>query len=356
LRHFRSIFLFAIAGATAIVVACGGDDSATNDPVPQGDSGPPPIGLDAHPNDNDAESPMSTMRLAHLAPHLGPVDFCYQAARTGTFIGPVLNGTAAPKDDGGGDAEAGLPTGTLDASALLDANTPGVEAGALPSATYRTVTKYLNLEAAGPITLSIVEGGSRSCANAIATADVTLDPGKLSTVALFSKRGDGGVNSVEVVSFTDDRTTDGAKIRVRVIHAALGKTGTFAIAPAGPLAARVVSATKATVLTDRVEPRKVSTASQAIPVDALGYTTADPVSPPASIAIGPAATDGGADAGFETWQSKSKDLDLRGDSLHTAFILSGENLSSPNAGDDFEVLWCADTTTTGDQSACEVLK
>lgn len=291
------------------------------------------------------------MRLAHLAPHLGPVDFCYQAARTGTFIGPVLNGTSAPKDDAG-DAEASAPA-SPDAS-TLDANA-GTEAGSLPSATYRTVTKYLNLEAAGPITLSIVEGGARSCANAIATADVTLDPGKLSTVALMNRPGDGGVNGVEVTSFTDDRTTNASKIRVRVIHAALGRTGAFAIPAAGPLAARVVSATKATVLTDRVEPRRASTASQAIPVDELGYTTADPVSPPSTIAIGPAATDGGADAGFETWQSKPpKDLDLRGDSLHTAFVLSGENLSSPTG--DFEVLWCADTTTAGDQSACEVLR
>jgi len=340
--------LIALASATLIVVAvsaCGGDDPAPADPVFGGDAGNSPIGLDARPNDNDADAPVSTMRLAHLAPSLGAIDFCYQAARTGTPFGPVLNGAPTPLDD----AEAG-PVGVLDASSIADANA-GAEAGALPSATYRTVTKYLNLEAAGTITISIVEGGARSCANALATADVTLDPGKLWTVALFGRRGDGGTD-LEVQAFTDDRTTTASKVRVRVIHAALGKSGSGAasVAPADALAARVVGASRTTVLTDRVEPRKASTASQAIPVDVLGYTTADPVSPPASIAIGTAPTDGGADAGFDTWQSAPRDLELRGDSLHTAFVLSGATAT------DFEVLWCADTVTSGDQSSCTLLR
>ena len=162
------------------------------------------------------------------------------------------------------------------------------------------------------MTIAIVEGGATSCASPIATGDVTLDPGKLSTVAVFSRPGDGGAPALEVAAFTDDRTTAGDTIRVRVIHAALG---TSYAQPEGALAARA-SAAKTTVLTDRVEPRRAATESEAVQVDALGYVTAPPIPPPASIAIGAALTDGGADAGFEPWLSKADDLGLSGGSLH----------------------------------------
>ena len=83
-------------------------------------------------------------------------------------------------------------------------------------------------------------------------------------------------------------------------------------------------------------------------VDNLGYVTAPPLAPPVSLAIGP-ASGGPADAALEHWLSQPRDLELRGGSLHTGFVLTGTSESS------FAILWCADATTSGDQTKCEVV-
>jgi hypothetical protein len=299
------------------------------------------------------------MRIAHLAPELGPIDFCYQTAQSGTWIGPVLESPAPPTEDGGPDADApdglGLdgvsPTGSDAASSPDAANASPADAASdadvepPTTGSFRTVSKYLDLEAVGPVTIAIVEAGARSCSDALVRGTVTLDPGKLTTVALFGRRADGG-SELEIASFTDDRSTTPYAIRARVIHAALG---TKTVAGAGPLAVRVVAA-RTTVLADRVELRNAATPSDAISVDSLGYVTAPPIPPPASIAIGPATSSAGADASFDPWMSQPRDLDLRGDSLHTAFVLTGDREAS------FEVLWCADTTTAGAQTSCQVVR
>lgn len=354
----------AAFAATGAIGACS-DGGAFSEVGPDAGAGGT-LGQDARTADPDGGNPMSTMRLAHLAPEVGPIDFCYQAARTGSFVGPVLSGgSRAPKPpamdaEGGADAALG-PNNDASADAASDAS------AGVASASYRSVSKYLNLEAAGPITMAIVAAGSPTCANAIVTGTVTLDPGKLSTVVItgagkgsVTGTDDGGADAasdagatsdaspLEISAFTDDRTTASDKMRVRVIHAALG---TSSVASAGALGVRVTTTgSVTTVLTDRVEPRRASSPSQGIPVDGLGYATAAPMPPPTSITIGPASTDGGADAGFEPWQSaKAIDLDLRGGSLHTAFVLTGDRTSS------FEVVWCADTTTTADQTTCIVV-
>lgn len=337
-------------------VACGSDEGGGTELDEPNEGGVPPIRADAKTSGPDAEVPLSTMRLAHLAAESGPIDFCYQEAHAGTFVGPVLGGPKLPKPDAGDAGDAG-DADASDAS-IHDAGDEDADAAMpqLASLMFGSVTKYLVLQSSGPMTIAIVEGGATSCASPIATGDVTLDPGKLSTIAVFSRPGDGGIPALEVASFTDDRTTAADSVRVRVIHAALGTS----YAPAeGPLAARA-SAANTTVLGDRIDPRRASTESDAVKVDALGYVTAAPIPPPASIAIGPAPTDGGADAGFEPWLSKAYDLALAGGSLHTAFILHAAPAFAPpapaDAGDArkgaFRVLWCADTTTEGDRTTC----
>lgn len=355
----------ALAAAVVVEAACGDDEGGGTELEEPTDSGPPPIRADARTSGPDAEAPGSTIRLAHLAAESGPIDFCYQEARAGTFVGPVLGGPKLAKPDAGpldagsvgdaGDAGDASDAGIADASSDEDADAGDASTPALSSLAFGAVTKYLVLQSSGPMTIAIVEGGATSCASPIATGDVTLDPGKLSTVAVFSRPGDGGAPALEVAAFTDDRTTADDTIRVRVIHAALG---TSYAQPEGALAARA-SAAKTTVLTDRVEPRRAATESEAVQVDALGYVTAPPIPPPASIAIGAAPTDGGADAGFEPWLSKADDLGLSGGSLHTAFILppartftaAGVDAAAPRKG-AFRVLWCADTTTEGDRTTC----
>lgn len=367
---------FGIALGALVAVACS-DDAPSSEIDADPDAGLPPIRAGAQTSGSDGSAKAaSPMRFAHLAADTGPVDFCYQVAGSGTFVGPVLGGprpTPTPASDGGADAEAadgeapggeaidgqaglGDPTdagradedaadggaaGTADGGAgTADEDGGDVEAGTSVVASYGTVTKYLVLGATGAVTLAILPAGSTSCANPIARGDVTLDPSKLSTVALFSRPGDGGA-ALELAGFTDDRATASDKIRVRVIHAALG-----AGSEAAPILAVRAIATRTTVLADRVEPRRAATTSEAVSVDGLGYVTAAPIPPPTSLAIGPATTDAGADAGFETWLSQAGDLGLTGGALYTAFVLGGAS------GARFAVLWCADTITDGDRTTC----
>jgi hypothetical protein len=368
-------FLALAPAALVVGVACGDDEGGGTELEDFADSGPPPIRADARTNGPDAEASLSTIRLAHLAAETGPLDFCYQEAHAGTFFGPVLGGPALPSPDAAaasdaddaGDADAAASdaddAGDTDAAAsdADDAGAAASDAGevdaaavpSLPSLAYGEVTKYLVLQSSGPMTIAIVVGGATSCASPIAKGDVTLDPGKLSTVAVFSRPADGGAPALEVAAFTDDRTTATETARVRVIHAALG---TSAAQAESALAVRA-SAAKTTVLADRVEPRHAATPSEAVSVDALGYVTTAPIPPPATIAVGPAPTDGGA--GFEPWLSKPYDLGLTGGSLHTAFIMNGAAVPAPTAADaatarkaSFRLLWCADTTTQGDRTTC----
>lgn len=330
-RRYRRLLVstFALAGL-GIAVACSDeqDNSITGD-GDNADSGPAEIRADAQTSGgSDAAPAMAAMRLAHLAPGSGPVDFCYQEAHAGTFVGPVLGGPGLP-DAGSGDGDADAADATV------------TDAGPAPALGFGVVTKYLVLEGSGPMTIAIVPAGATSCASPLLVGAVTLDPGKLETVALFSHPGDGGT-ALDLASFTDDRTTSPDNARVRVIHAALG---TAAVPAAGVLAVRGIAA-KTTVFTDHVEPRKVAAASDAVNVDGLGYVTAAPIPPPATIAIGAAQTDAGVDAGFTPWLGPPLDLGLTGGSLHTAFIANGDT------ADTFAVLWCADLTTDGDHTTC----
>ena len=58
---------------------------------------------------------------------------------------------------------------------------------------------------------------------------------------------------------------------------------------------------------------------------------------------------GAADASVDSWLSASGDLGLRGGSLHTGFVLSADE-------QPFEVLWCTDTSTSGDRTTCDVVR
>jgi hypothetical protein len=298
------LLLISLVGVAAVAhaQACGVDDGLSS--FVDDDAGRAIDHGDAFANVGDGGPSLGTLRLAHLAPELGSIDFCY-APPTGSYVGPVLHEVA-----------------------------------------YATVTKYVTLEATGTITIGIVRAGATTCTNPIAEGVVTLDPGKLVTIALFGSPPfalDGGVEAGDaggagdtsdagdasgggdsgappILAFVDDRETRADHARVRMIHAST----------AGPLVVRAAS----TLVADQLEPHRASAASQAVPVDELGFASIVPVPPPASIAIEPAG-----------WASAPIDLDLRGDSLHTGFVLDG-----PDGG--FEVLWCADKTTTAELTAC----
>jgi len=350
-NRLRVFFLIAsLASGAAYVLACGDDGGSGSNGGTDGDGGP--SGLpDAAVGPTDAAAPATTMRLAHLAEDLGPVDFCYRMAKTSSFEGPVLGGGLGglkPGDAGsveGGDASpGGDPLDAGDDGGGTDE--AGADGGA-PRVGYRTVSRYLTLAASGPLTIALVAPGSTSCATPLFTADVTLDPGKLSTVAIAGRTGaDGGTGALALVAFIDDRMTVPAKARVRMVHAALG---TETRAPAGPLSVRA-SGSQTVTLAESIEPKKTASPSATVPVDSLGYATIEPVPSPARLAVGAAASPMPSDASSDSWVSQPGSLDLRGGSLHTGFVLSG--------GEDqpFEVLWCTDTSTTGDATTCALVR
>src|SRR5690242_17247970 len=105
------------------------------------------------------------MRLAHLARDVGEIDFCYQAAGTGTFEGPVLGRGRRLADAGAPEAGAEPEAGADAEAGAADADAP--DASTEPFIDFRTVSRYLVLDAAGPLTLAIVEAGAASCTSPI---------------------------------------------------------------------------------------------------------------------------------------------------------------------------------------------
>lgn len=337
-----------VAGAalTAIAVhavACSDDASEEPFEPTQGDAGGtiPEAAVPA----KDADAPATIVRVAHLGADLDAVDFCYRTAKSATFEGPVLGkGIGDPKRDAGTDAatDADADASALDAASDPDASLPD---GGFPSIAPRTLTRYLTLPASGALKIALVQQGATSCASPLATADVTLDPGKLNTVAIVGRyRSDASADGLGLVSFIDDGATLPAQARIRMVHAALGNDQRSA-SPA--LAARAVGS-KVVTIASRIEPRKVGSPSTTIPVDSLGYAAIAPVPAPAQLAVG-GADALGMDAAVEGWVGEAGDLGLTGASIHTGFVLTGT--TTP-----FEVLWCTDTSTAGDLTLCKVVR
>jgi hypothetical protein len=355
---FRVAFLlFALGSGLAQAVACGDGGAAGGEGARAGGgAGALP---DAAVGSADSEAPAATMRLAHVAQGLGPVDFCYRTASSTSFEGPVLGGGlgAVTKDAGGADSgDAGGDDDAADAGGDDDAADAGGDDaadstdGGAASVGYRTVSRYLTLGASGPLSIALVAPGATSCATRLFVADVTLDPGKLSTVAIVGRPGeDAGDPPLAIVAFIDDRMTVADKARVRMVHTAFGTSG--GRAPAGALAVRASGATTLP-LAELVEPGKVAASSAVVPVDSLGYATIAPLPSPAQLAVSAAAGAGPtapSDASADSWLSAAGELDLRGGTLHTGFILSSED-------QPYEVLWCTDTATSGSRALCSIVR
>jgi hypothetical protein len=214
---------------------------------------------------------------------------------------------------------------------------------------YRSVSRYLTLAASGPLTLALVAPGATSCATPLFVADVTLDPGKLSTVAVVGRTSaDAGDEQLALVAFIDDRITVPDQARVRMVHAAFGTAGGRAAAAA--LSARASGSTTLR-LADVIAPKKAGAPSATVPVDSLGYATIAPLPSPAQLAVGAAAVGSppANDASADSWVSQAAELDLRGGSLHTGFILSSDE-------QPYEVLWCTDTALAGDRALCAIVR
>ena len=345
-HRFRVLWLAcALASGSVYALACGDSGGSGGGGNNTPDGGPATL-PDASIGKTDAAAPAATLRLAHVASDLGPVDFCYRTAQGTSFEGPLLGGGIGVKRDGGA-AEGGEGGAGGDAAPGDDAGNS--DAGAA-SVGYRTVSRYLTLDASGPLVIALVTPGATSCATPFFTAAVTLDPGKLATVAIVGLAAtDGGAGALGLVAFIDDRTTTPDKARVRMVNAAFADAADAAAgSPAAALAVRAVGAQTVT-LAERVEPKKAGSPSGAVPVDTLGYATIAPLPSPAQLAVG-AAANTASDAAVNSWVSAAGELGLSGGSLHTGFVLTGES------GKSFEVLWCTDTSTSGDRTTCALVR
>ncbi len=294
----------------------------------------------------------STMRLANMSPDLGPVDFCWRVAGSGSFTGPVI---ATPLDAGIGSspqdasdagdvaveaeslddgsteaAEDAWPDGAVegetDASsdATVDAPTPSdageassdatasVEAGVPVQVAFGAMTEFVELPAIGTIDIALVSPGQLSCSVPAFVGHVTLDPGKPATVAVMGLLGvDAGAASALVMKSFTDEPTSAQSIQVRFVHAALGWPGSAE--PAPPLAVQAGSA----LLVPELDPTEVAAPSASPAIDPLGYATAPTFDAPAPIELSSLG-----DAAPRTWTTPFFSLGLVPGTSHTAFVVS----------------------------------
>jgi hypothetical protein len=329
-------------GAFALLVAACSETSTTKalasadgSAVPPG----PPAPADAAAADRFVTS--TSVRFANLSAALGRIDVCYRRTGSDQFVGPLL-GPA----DGGTDAGAG--DGADDAGAF--------DAGATSGLAPRGVTGYWMVEGSGTFRVDVIRAGSTSCADPVASAEVTLEAGRYATVTVIDGRAggggprdagpdaesdDGGLDAspdayvdaasteVSIAALADDLGVVPDKARVRVVHAALP------VAP-GAVAVSAIDGTRSVPLAPRVEPGRA--ASAAPQVDARGYASIAPLADPQGLRI-----DGLDDAGPASWSTALSPLGLRAGSNHTGFVAAG--------GTGLGVVWC-DDTATGTIAAC----
>ena len=144
-NRFRLFFLTAtLASGAAVSLACG-DGAGSSDGVGNdGDGGSSGLS-DAAVGPSDAAAPATTMRLAHVAEDLGPVDFCYRMAKTSSFEGPVLGGGLGGNKAGdAGIADGGDASPTADPLDAGDASSGDAGADAARTLCVRNDRGALN--------------------------------------------------------------------------------------------------------------------------------------------------------------------------------------------------------------------
>lgn len=322
--------VLASAAGAAIVAAsggCAGDDAST-----AADASldvvvlPGPVDATGNVDGGDGATASTLVRVAHLAPDVGPLDVCWRTAPSEAFTGPLL----VPPP-----IEAGA---ALDAATYLDAS--DAAAPVAPQAlVYPSVSGYLELPS-GSVEIAMVSAWDRSCASPRARLRVTFDPGERATLALVGVPGAdaGSDRELGLVPLVDDATTDPARARVRLVHAALGSTklagalDAGAGAGVGPLAAAAVVGAAEVPLAARVDPRHAASPSTAPPVvDALGYHLEAPFGA-AALLLTPRDPDAGS---VGPWTSGVASLGAAAGSLHTGFVVV-------DADRGLAVLWCDD--------------
>ncbi len=313
---------------------------------------------DVTPRPFDAEEPSGAMRIAHMAPRLGTVDFCYRPAGDARFVGPVLTGSsdagaapdaqsdassadaadAGPIVDAGLDVRDAAPSDAgLDARADVASEAGDAAPGDPPLAPF-TVTTYAGVKGAGTFELAIVAAGAGTCQHPLRTGQVTLDPGKLTTVVLSERAVADGGPPLVLLSLTDNPVVTGDRARVRVVHAALGTPQQAAL---DDLSVSVAGGTNP-VVAAVVSPGGVTRARIGGPiVDPFGYADVPPVAPLAALRVSE-LREGGV-----TWTSAFVDPGLSAAAIQTAYVAQ--------SGAGLVVVLCDDKATVGRRTSCRSL-
>ncbi|HEX8792977.1 MAG TPA: hypothetical protein VF765_18655 [Polyangiaceae bacterium] len=369
---------FAHAAALAVLTACtssnGNGVDASLDHlgvVPGSEAGGDDGGGDAQ------GGTQTTLRLANMSPDVGAVDFCWRVSGSATFTGPVLGGsldggtpgsepeeagaTEAGEDSGAGEdagadaaepadatAETGAPVeggaadATMDAPAgrdAGDAGDAGVASDAMasdaaapqPPVGFASMSAAVTLPTSGTLDIALVAAGQLSCGEPPQSWTVTLDAGKITTLAIMGLAGAdaGSASALSIVAFTDE-LADAEVAKVRFVHAALGwPDGTSGPAPA--LSARAGSV----VLAPEVDPGRATTPDTMPPVDPLGFASVAPVSGETVLTLSPLA-----DGATQAWSTGLVGVDALPGTVHTGFIVS------QRAG-ALGVAWCGVGPTVG---------
>ena len=397
--------LGGVVGAGLAVSACSSSDETPGgfgSVVPPGPSNVDAGNIGA--SDAGAPGPSTTYRIAHLSPDLPSIDFCYRNTTSDAWVGPVLNAGASPPSGGpaadgsapiDAAADAGAPSAdasnadaapvdATDASAAADATdaawsdaaapndaeaadaavtdaaaeTDASDAdasdagiadaaasdGAAPNAlSFMRVTDYASILGSGTFDIGLVAAGSTGCSEPLAVAQVTLNAGKRTTIAIVGRASvdAGAQGALAILAFTDDPSIDEKAARVRFVNAALGNDSR---PPAGALIATLRTNGATTPLAADIEPSHAATPTGISPViDALGYNDAAPVLDPARISL-----DNRAGAWPSPWAGPMLDLGLRAGSIHTGFIVNGYSSI-------LRVVWCNDTDVAAPVDRCTVL-
>jgi hypothetical protein len=373
------LFLLGSGFAASLSVgACSGSGLPLSSGLP--DAAFPISGDGESPSDaTDGDSNLSTsMRIANLAPWLGPIDLCVLAPGSGTFMGPLISPSAVPDASFGGDdgldldasssedssldvsffdvepdavpLDGGLEDVMVD-SAIPDAGTSDVEVGAEDAGAAGiglapfAMTRYFELKSAGTFEIAILLAGRGSCTAPYLTQKVTLDPGKKTTIVLGLSSSpanyyrDAQVASVDgqapsgsllgLLSFIDEPSLPSTSARTRFINltaaqnpAALGEAVSVGV---------LDSAAKLWPLALDVDPGSAASPSSDPPVvDTLGYHLGPALHGLMSFRIAPQG-----DGAATSWTSAEAELDLSASSVHTGFIVNGLLKG-------FEMLWCDD--------------
>ena len=153
----------------------------------------------------------------------GPIDFCYQARADGHARRPGPGGARRrPADASRSDATRPMrvyPRRRADRRRRCRARQRSqCDAVAVPD----TCHEVPQCCERGPITIAVVRAGATSCANPLAAADVTLDPGSSRPSRVLGGSDDGGIAHRGRRASPTTATDPDDKTRVRVINAALG--------------------------------------------------------------------------------------------------------------------------------------